>query len=249
MQGTPDPGQLAAQAANSCGKLIDQLIIQGIGGKAYTASDGEKSLPGAEKVTKGESATKVVAEYDKTQTIAWNDCTLGGNTDDNTAYVKAGLSTGKIQKAAQKLTSKHNYGPIVCVCNSYAAATMRSDIRAASSDFNTVQAYMSGVNTPYAGVDFFVTCEETDSGTSKVGGNGTYNAGGIPVEYAYVFAMNQIMLGCSMPLTLESGQNPERHFFPALMYHGMYDCVRMFEESVVRIEINKNPTENATWAV
>lgn len=247
-QGTPDPALLAQQAANSCGKLIDQIIIEGIGGVAYTESSGDKKLPGADKVSRGDTALEVVAQYDKTQTIAWNDCTFGGNTEDNTSFVKAGLSTSKIVKAVQKLQSKFNNAPIICVCSSYAAATARSDIRAASSDFNDIHAFMAGVNNPYAGVSAFVVSEQVDGGKSKVGDNGTYDASGINVEYAYIFAMNQIKLGVSMPLTLKNGLNAERYLDNVLIYKGMYDCARMFEESVVRIEINKNPKSTATWA-
>ncbi len=199
-------------------------------------------------MSSGASAAAVVANYDKTQTIAWNDCTLGGNTDDNTAYIKAGLSTSKLVKAYQKLQSKYNNGPVICVCSSYAAATARADYRAASSEFNDIHALMAGVNNPYAGIAAFVISEQVDGGKSKVGENGQYNASGINVEYAYVFSMNQIKLGVSMPLTLKNGLNAERYLQNVLIYEGMYDCTRMFEESVVRIEINKNPTSSATWA-
>lgn len=257
MQGTPDPEGLAAQAANSCGILIDQIIIQGLGGTSYTEAEGEKKLSGAADtgMANNDVPNVVVSKYDKTQTISWNDCTLGGNSADNTSYVKAGLNTGKLQKAVQKLKSKYNYGPILCVGSSYAMATMRSDIRAASSDFNDIHAFMDGINNPYAGISAFIESEQVDGGKSavKANGTGTANDGqgqatGVDVEYAYIFSMNQVLLGCSMPLTLKSGENPERNFDQVLMYTGMYDCTRMFEESVIRVEINKSPTSDAQWA-
>ena len=36
MMGTPSVDQYAQSAANSCGKLIDQIIIEGLGGKSYS---------------------------------------------------------------------------------------------------------------------------------------------------------------------------------------------------------------------
>lgn len=247
-QGTPDPGALAAEAANSCGVLIDELIIQGLGGTSYTESGGQKTLPGADKVTSGATAAAVVANYDKTQTIAWNDATMGGPLDGNNNYVNAGLSTAKINKAVTKLRAKHNFGPIVCVASNYANGTLRADKRVASSDFNDIHAFMAGANLSYGGVAAYVTSEKVDGGKSKVGADGKYSAAGIDVEYAYVFCMNQIKLGASMPLTLKNGLNAERYLNNVLIYQGMYDCTRMFEESVVRIEINRNPTGNIEWA-
>lgn len=245
-QGTPDPSLLAAQAANSCGKLIDQIIIQGLGGTSYTESEGKKELSGAKNITTDPgSATKLIAAYDQTQTISWNDCTFGGNDSQNSMYVKAGLSASKLNKAVQKLLSKHNYGPIFCVGSNYAMATARADYRVASSDFNDVHSFMQGVNLPYCGVSAFIPCEEVDSGkTCAKIADGAYDANTADVEYAYVFAMNQIVLGSSMPISLKNGTNAERYLNDVLMYRGAYDCTRLFEESVVRIEILKNPDKN-----
>lgn len=250
-QGTPDPTQLAQQAANSCGKLLDRIIIDGLGGKSYTEASGVKTLSGADKVKDGDSAAKVVAEYDKTQTIAWNDCTLGAVINDNTASVKAGLSTAKINKAVQKLRSKFNYGPIFCVTSSYGATSGRADKRMASSEFNDIHAFMQGINNPYAGVDAFIISELVDGGKSKVNANGVYSENdGEDVEYAYIFSMNQVVLGTSMPIHMKNGINAERQMGETIVYRGMYDCTRLFEESVVRIEINKRPPkdEDSIWA-
>lgn len=247
-QGTPDPSLLAAQAANSCGKLIDQIIIEGLGGTSYTESEGKKELSGAKNIKDGPSKEKLIENYDKTQTVAWNDCTFGGNDNQNSMYVKAGLSASKLNKAVQKLLSKHNYGPIFCVGSNYAMATARADYRVASSDFNDVHSFMRGVNLPYCGVSAFIPCEEVDKGQTCVTvNNGTYKDQAADVEYAYVFAMNQIVLGSSMPISLKNGTNAERYLNDVLMYRGAYDCTRLFEESVVRIEILKNPSANEAF--
>lgn len=247
-QGTPDPSLLAAQAANSCGKLIDQIIIQGLGGTSYTESEGKKELSGAKSISAGSTKDALIVNYDKTQTVAWNDCTFGGNDDQNSMYVKAGLSASKLNKAVQKLLSKHNYGPIFCVGSNYAMATARADYRVASSDFNDVHSFMQGVNLPYCGISAFIPCEEVDSGTTCAKlTDGTYEKDTANVEYAYVFAMNQVVLGSSMPISLKNGTNAERYLNDVLMYRGAYDCTRLFEESVVRIEILKNPNNNSAF--
>lgn len=241
MQGTPDVAMLAADAANSCGKIIDEIIIKGIGGPAYSAGGGSgadklKTLSGADKVTAG----PIVASYDKTQTIAWNDATLQGGTDTPIATA-AGLSSSKLAKAVEKLVSAHNWGPLVCVCSPYAAMTLRADPRVANTNFNTQPSLATGLNTPYGGVSAFIECTKMDSGKSKAQADGTYHAtDGKNVEYAYVYAINQIKLGVSKELELKQGTVAERYFNQGLMYWGMYDCARMFEEAVVRIEINRD---------
>lgn len=238
-QGTPDPGMLAQQAANACGRKIDELIIQGIDGPAYTEAEGEKELTGAKQVSSGASASSLVANYDKTQTIAWNDATVCGDLSESPLITHAGLSTSKIAKAIQKLREANNQvGPFICVTNSYGMLTLRGDKRASSTDFNDIHAFAQGVMNPYAGVDAFAECHSVIGGRSKAQANGTYSAsGGKMVEYAWVYALPQIKLGCSMPLHMENGLNAERHLDQVLIYKGMYDCTRLYEGSVVRIEI------------
>lgn len=247
--GAPNPSQLAMQTGNRCGELLDEIIIGGISGPVQTKANGIKTLSGADKVTAGGTKEKLVANYDKTQTIAWNDCTLGGNSNQDSIHVKGGLNASKICKAVQKLQAKQNYGPIICVCSSHAASTLRADHRVASSDFNDIHAFMAGATNSYGGVSAFVTSELVDGGKSKAkNADGTYDANdGAEVEYAYVFCMNQIRLGVAMPLHLEMGQNAERYLSQVMLYKGMYGCIRMFEESVVRIEVNKNPEADAAF--
>lgn len=247
--GAPNPSQLAMQTGNRCGEKLDKIIIAGIGGPVTTEANGIKTLSGADKVTAGATKEALVANYDKTQTIAWNDCTLGGNSNQDSIHVKGGLNASKICKAVQKLQAKQNYGPIICVCSSYAASTLRADHRVASSDFNDIHAFMAGATNSYGGVSAFVTSELLDGGKSKAkNADGTYNAnGGADVEYAYVYCMNQIRLGVTIPLYLDMGKNIERYMSQVMMYKGMYGCIRMFEESVVRIEVNKNPEADAAF--
>lgn len=210
MQGSPDVGMLAQEAADSCGKLIDQIIIQGISGPAETAASGKVVLP-------------------VTQVIPYNDVMFGG---DDIEAVKFGLSTAKIARAVQMLRSEYNNSPLVCVASNYALATLRADQRASNSLFNTQPAMATGQNSAYGGCDIFVASEQVETGASVAVEN-------FSIEYAYVYAIDQIKLGTSMPLTLDYGKNAERGLSDVLIYRGMYDCVRMQEKSVVKIEIKK----------
>lgn len=243
-QGIPHVDKLASNLAYSCGDFLDDIIIKGLGGTSFTESEGEKVLPGAKEagITNGDdTAEKCVAKYDTTQTISWNDCSLGA--EGNSLSVMAGLNSSKIAKAVQKLRSKHNNGRmIVCVTNSYGASTAQADNRIASTDFNTQQSLANGFLTPYGGCNAFLTSERLDTGKSAVAanGHGTNNVTGVTVRYAYMFAVDNIILGCSLPLSLKNGVNVERNFAQVLSYRGMYDCTRLFEESVVRIEILEN---------
>lgn len=210
-QGPPNIAQMAQEAASSCGELIDQIIVKGIGGPAKT-NEGDVILP-------------------KSQMILANDTDLGGN--ELPKSLKYGLSTAKIFKAVEMLRSRLNNGPIICVANNYALSTLRADPRAASSQFNTIQAFATGIDAPYGGVNAFIACEQVDKGRCEIEGE----TGMFDCSYAYVYAMDQIKLGCSMPLHMEVGQNAERNLNTVLIYSGMYDCVRMQEEAVVKIEV------------
>lgn len=237
-QGNPDPGMLAQEAANACGRLIDECIIEGIDGPAYTASGGEVKLSGADDVTEGASPLAVVAAYDKTQTIAWNDATLCGNLDDSPLATHVGLSASKVAKGVRKLKEANNVqGPFICVTDPFGGSSLRADVKLASTDFNDIHAFAQGITNPFCGVDAFAECFTTKEGKSKVNANGVYNANGLTVKYAWIYALPAIRLGCSMPLNLKNGLNAERHLDNVLIYRGMYDCARMYEKSVVRIEV------------
>lgn len=214
-QAYPDPGQLAAQAADSCGVLIDQIILDGIGGLAYTENTGAIALPNS-------------------QVIAYDDVTLADyqNMQSSNATLRYGLSTSKVAKAVQMLRTHFNTGPIICVANNYALSTLRADPRAASSQFNTVQSLSMGIDAPYGGVNAFAACEQMGGGMSI----NTKTA--VHVTYAYVYAMDQIKLGISMELMLDAGKSASHGLNDIFIYSGMYDCLRMQEKAVVRIEIN-----------
>ena len=218
-QGYPNITALAQQAANSCGKMIDEIILQGIGGIAVT-ENGNVNLP-------------------ESQTIYAEESTLDGITiPDN---IKFGLSASKIALAAQMLSKYENPGPYFCVATTMALAQLRADPRLANIKFNEIRAFANGVNNPYAGISGFTGCEAIPTEEVTLPNDAAkypkLKTKKVKLSYAYVYAMPQIYLGCSMPLTLKQGQNPERYFNESLMYEGMYDCVRMQEESVVRIEV------------
>jgi hypothetical protein len=217
MQGTPDIGQLAQEAADSCGVLIDRIILEGIYGPAATAASGTVYLSGD-------------------QNIEWDSNPLTPASTEYPNAVIKGLNTGKVSTAVQMLRSKFNNAPLICVASNYALSTLRADPRAANSLFNAGGPALSiGQNSSYGGVDAFIPSEQVEKiGNAK---DATYR------EYAYVYALDQIRLGSSMPLTMDYGKNAERGLNDVIIYRGMYDCVRMQEEGVVRIEIGN---ENAS---
>jgi hypothetical protein len=81
MMGTPDIDQYASEAANSCGKIIDQIIIGGIGGGSFSeAAGGLVQLPNYSGGAVAAAASNPSA-YDNTQYIAWLDYTMGDNAN------------------------------------------------------------------------------------------------------------------------------------------------------------------------
>lgn len=223
-QGMPDTNMIATQMADACGVMIDKIIINGLGGTAYTES-GSVALPDSQLIRYGETS------YTKTGSDA--------------QLIECGLSASKVAKAVTKLKSAFVNSPIVIVANERAMATLRADTKAANSDFNSIQAFSAGIMNPYAGVSAFVQCEQVDTFAGYDGtGAGTPAKHGAAVTsagkyctYAYAYALDQVILGTNMPLFLKAGQNPERGFNDALIYKGAYDCTRMQEKAVVRIEI------------
>ncbi len=243
-QATLNPGDIARQAAFKCGTYIDKLIINGLSGVANT-ENGPKSLPGADS-----PLIAAAEDYDKTQTIAWNDATLSPSADpQQPVSSKAGLSTSKIVKAVSKLKGKFNFGPFICIASTYDFATLAADSRMSNVLFNTQPSFATGSLGMFHGVSAFIPSELIPSGKSRVNNAGALVAAGAgaDVSYAYLYDIGQIVLGISAPLTLKTGQSPERNFADVMMYMGMYGCTRMFEESVIRIEINHSPANNATY--
>lgn len=199
--GKPDTTEIAQGMADACGVLIDQIILKGIYGTAVTES-GDVALPA-------------------TQNIAWDSNRFGSD-----ALVAPKLSASKIVEAVTKLKSAFVNSPIIVIANHGALASLRSDIKVASSDFNTLQAFAAGVQNPYGGVDAFIASEQVEVSD---------DVGGAAGSYAYAYAIDQITLGTNMPLFLKAGQNAERGLSDVLIYKGAYDCVRMQEKAVVRI--------------
>lgn len=243
MMGTPSVDQYAQSAANSCGKLIDQIIIEGLGGKSYSeAAGGYVYLPNYSGGARNLSGF----EYIDTQYIPWCDYQMGDNKNGIASIqVQAGLNSAKIAKAVMKLRSKFNYGPIVCIGSEYAMMTLRADPKVSNSDFSPQHTLADGFLSSWGGVDAYIACQLVDGGKSHIGKNGTISqaATGADVEYAYVYSVQQVKLGVGSPLYLKNGLNAERYLNNVLIYQGAYDCTRMFEESVVRIEILKDTSD------
>ena len=243
MMGTPSVDQYAQSAANSCGKLIDQIIIEGLGGKSYSeAAGGYVYLPSNPVVHAADATTGL--EYEDAQVIPWADYRMGDNSNGFASLaVKAGLNSAKIAKAVMKLRSKFNYGPIVCIGSEYAMMTLRADPKVSNSDFSPQHTLADGFLSSWGGVDAYIACQLVDGGKSNLTAAGATvgDNSGADIEYAYVYSVQQVKLGVGSPLYLKNGLNAERYLNNVLIYQGAYDCTRMFEESVVRIEINKTP--------
>ena len=224
-QGQPPVEQLAASCSQSCGAALDEIIINGIGGIAKTQSTGSVSLPLSQYICVD---TK---QYDNPDTLAGQ-----------------GLTPSKVSFAVALLREKYNSPDLICVCSNRAIGQLQSAERTASSLYNSVQTMANGVMTPFAGVQYVVASEavpkkakaqlvsggnliSADSTTVKESTNGE-------VELAYIFAREQIVLGCSREFGLKSAEDAHRNFDLVFQCKGMYDAVRMQEPSVIAIEIN-----------
>lgn len=227
-QGNPDPSQLAEQAADSCGIFLDRIILNALGGGART----------------DDRATPI--ELPETQLIVCDDNELQENEANTTSpgITRVALNTGKLAKAVRMLRASHARGPLICVGSEFAMSTLRADPRAASSLFNTQPSLASGMNTPYAGVSAFIPVESEIIGKSKACTESKYSK--TDVEYAYVYAMDHVMLGCSAPMSIKQAVNAERNLNTVLKCWGMYDAVRVFETAVVKIEVARQVVSTTT---
>ena len=223
-QGQPPVEQLAATCSQSCGAALDKIIINGIGGMAKTQSSGDIALPLNQYICVD---TK---QYDN------KGAELSGQ----------GLTTQKVSFAVAALRAKYNIPQLVCVCSNRAMGQLMTDERAASALFNRTQAMANGFMTPFAGVDFFVTSEKMPKAKAHLcaGGNlitadsSAAKASNSEVELAYIYSKDQIVLGCSKEFNLKSAEDAHRNFDLIFQCVGMYDAVRMQEESVIAIEVN-----------
>lgn len=227
-QGQPPVDQLAATCSQSCGAALDKIILNGIGGIARTQSSGDIALPTSQYICVN------TTQYDN------KGSDLAGQ----------GLTTSKVSFAVAVLRAKYNLPQLVCVCSNRALGQLMSDERAASALFNRTQAMANGFMTPFAGVDFFVTSEKmpkakahkATGGTIITADSATASETATEVELAYIYAKDQIVLGCSKQFDLKSAEDPHRNFNLVFQCVGMYDAVRMQEESVVAIEVNTSST-------
>lgn len=244
--GIVDPGILASQCLNKIGKKVDEIILEGIGGGSYSYGAGkDKLLSGAKEVTaKIASNTpdknQIWEYYDATQTIPWNDCTLLGNKDRTPLATQCGLSVAKINRAVQKIRAAYaGEGPLILYGSPYAMSTLMSDELCSNVLYNTQPAMSTGQANPVSGISAIVTgniIETNQKSATKADGTKA-NGSPVNVEYAYIFAQQHIMLGCSLPMTMDQMKDAARSGDPVMFYKGLYGCTRMWEEAVVRIEI------------
>lgn len=214
-QGSPDVGQFAQEASDACGELIDKIIIGGIAGKARTSMNGDVILP-----------AKQYIKYTETPYTSETSTEIAED-------VRKGFNVGKLSKAVEMLTAAHNNAMIACVLSNRAQSQLLSDPRVASSIFNySGPALSQWQMAPYAGCSMFITSENVAKNVKTMKTNDDKK-----VEHVYLFAVDKIKLGCSLPLTMDTGKNAERGLSDVIIYRGMYDCVRMQEESVVVVEI------------
>lgn len=227
-QGQPPVEQLAASCSSACGAALDKIIINGIGGLAKTQSSGDIALP--------------LNQYICVDSVQFDN---KGNS-----LAGQGLTTQKVSFAVAALREKNNLPQLVCVCSNRALGQLMADERAASALFNRTQAMANGFMTPFAGVDFFVTSEKLPKAKAHLhtGGNlitadsSAAKASNSEVELAYIYAKDQIVLGSNKEFDLQSAEDPHRNFDLIFQCVGMYDAVRMQEESVIAIEVNTGST-------
>ncbi|MDR1260820.1 MAG: hypothetical protein LBJ80_00120 [Rickettsiales bacterium] len=243
----PDVGQLAMESANACGILLDQMVINGKNGRGGI-------LGQAKSVNQDDSETWVSLPY--TQFIPYRN-TFFGNSQAAGAptainSVDLGLSVSKINQAVDLLRTDFNQGPIVLVGSSHALATLRADPRASNIDFSERKSLYDGfIDRPAWGVDAFLMCEQVPKNILRTyqrfaGGNYLDGPGQAQVavaansgsiEYVVVYSYPQIKLGSSMPFNMQNGEDVRKGFSQVIMYEGMYDCIRMQEQSVAVIEV------------
>lgn len=220
----PTADKLAEKLATNCVADIDKIIINGINGRTRTLQSEDIELP--------------ISQYICVD--SWQHVN-SGNT-----LVGQGLTTQKILQAVTHLRQKHN-SALICVCSNKALGQLMPD-KSASELLIRAQDIANGCKIPYAGIDFFIALEAVpkkvrahlsagdnlkmiDSETAKQSKVGE-------VELAYVYASDQIALGCNKEFTLQVVENAGRNFDWVFQYSGKYDAVRIREDAVVAIEVN-----------
>lgn len=230
-QGMPPVNELAARLSENCGAALDTLIINGIGGTVRTTANGDISLP-------------------MTQYISCMSSQFG---NVGTTAAQQGLTAAKLSYAIACLRADYVNSPIVCVGSARAIGQVMTDERAASSLYNQVQTQSNGIMTPFAGVNYFVTSERvvknapahkpTDGAVVMADSSTATTCSGSPTcELVYVFAADQVDLGCSKEFELMSDQDSSRNFGLVFQCMGMYDSMRKQEKAVIAIEVNTTGT-------
>jgi hypothetical protein len=218
-EGYPDVEGLARQASDSAGKQIDKIIIGGLNGTVRSKSAGDITFPA------GQTVPHDFALFD------------AGATTSSAAAVMEGLNAGKITAGVTGLKQRYAQGFTMLVSSYYGQATLMNDYKLANSlyNFNGPVGSMGELLGRYGGVDMFVACEQVPKGLPSFGG--TPNTTG---EYAFLYNVEYVRLGTNKEMELV-GPLPELHGMK-LAYNFAYGCIRLQDEAVVRIEINRPTT-------
>ena len=241
MQVMPDVSEIASAAANECGLKLDELIINGV--------NGSGGIIGSAK-TYNENELATVTNIPYTQYVPYNNRDFGtvktGGSGDDVPNIDNGLTVSKLAKAVSMLDDANNHPPYILVSTSKAQATLRADPRASNFLFNQQRPLESGLlQYPVMGISGFIQSAQVPRNIrftyGDVNGNPAENptalvANSSSIEYAIVYALDQIQLGIARPFTLRTGQDVRKAFNDVFMYNGFYDCLRMQEKSVVIIE-------------
>jgi len=232
-QGTSDAEVLAMEAVAKCSNKIDEIIIKGVSGPNRTDTGN--------------------VELDASNTIRWYDNGgnkggefLGNPGDYDPIAIESyrGLNVSKITKASELLDTNDSYGMKICICSDYDYRTLKQDPRAASMLTNYAGPVLStGQMMPFAGIQDFVTVKGLPTGLSdkRVQGQPD-NPANHTVSYAYVVDISRLMIGYHYQVYMEWGKLGEIDNSDALYVKGSYDCTRLEEKAVIRIEVQRDLT-------
>jgi hypothetical protein len=225
---TLDPAILVDMMWDKCGAFLDRLILYGkegrggIGGTALVASDSETGYD-------------AIALPDS-QYIMYNDTDYGVTTDlrENTdEKITYGLSTAKLLKGVEKLRENYASDNIICISNVHAKTSLIADPRAANLQWNVMPTMAVNGIVSYAGVQNFIASEQVKKNIPSKVGDETI------VDYAYLFAQDQIQLGVGAQLDFVIENSIDYSMAQVIYMYGAYDCIRMDENAVVCIEVKR----------
>jgi hypothetical protein len=240
----PDVPELAESAANECGLKLDELIINGVNGRG--------GILGTAKSFNEDDTEKYIS-IPYTQFVPFNATPYGTQQITGaTAEVKNidyGLSVSKLTKAVSMLEDAENHPPYILVSSAKQQSVLRSDTRAANLFFNQQRATEVGMlQYPVFGVSGLIQSAQvprnvkvtyfsgTDGDNDPAANTRPLGANSSPIEYAVLYALDQVHLGILRDFTLQTGTDVRKAFSNVFMYNGFFDCLRMQEKSVVVIE-------------